>query len=53
LDEPVQIREGGTGFMMINRNTFEKYAAAYPELSYLPDHIRTENFDGTREITLL
>jgi hypothetical protein len=51
LDEPVQIREGGTGFMMINRNTFEKYAAAYPELSYLPDHIRTENFDGTREIT--
>lgn len=51
IDEPVQIREGGTGFMMIHRNTFEKYAEAYPELKYLPDHVRTEHFDGTREIT--
>jgi hypothetical protein len=51
VDEPVQIREGGTGFMMIHRNTFERYALAYPELSYLPDHVRTEHFDGTREIT--
>jgi hypothetical protein len=51
VDEPVQIREGGTGFMMIHRNTFEKYALAYPELNYLPDHVRTEHFDGTREIT--
>lgn len=51
LDEPVEIREGGTGFMMIHRETFLKYAKAYPELSYLPDHIRTEHFDGTREIT--
>jgi hypothetical protein len=50
LDEPVEISEGGTGFMLIPRNIFEKYKAAYPELSYKPDHIRTENFDGSREI---
>ena len=51
LDEPVQVSEAGTGFMLIPRSVLEKYAAAYPELSYLPDHIRTKNFDGTREIT--
>lgn len=51
IDEPVKIREGGTGFMMIHREVFEKYAAAYPELRYLPDHVRTAHFDGTREIT--
>jgi hypothetical protein len=37
--------------MMIHRETFVKYAEAYPELKYLPDHVRTEHFDGTREIT--
>ncbi len=51
IDEPVKIREGGTGFMMIHRSVFEKYAKAYPELSYIPDHVRTEHFDGSREIT--
>lgn len=51
LLEPVEIREGGTGFMMIHRSVFEKYAAAYPELKYRPDHIRSANFDGSREIT--
>ena len=51
IDEPVEIREGGTGFMMIHRDTLIKYAEAYPELKYLPDHVRTEHFDGTREIT--
>lgn len=51
IDEPVRVKEAGTGFMMIDRKVFEKYAKAYPELSYLPDHVRTEHFDGTREIT--
>lgn len=50
LGEPVEILEAGTGFMMIRRNTFEKFAAAYPQQSYKPDHVRTEHFDGTREI---
>jgi hypothetical protein len=51
VDEPVEIKEGGTGFMMISREALEKYAEAYPELKYKPDHVRTEHFDGTREIT--
>lgn len=50
LAEPLEIGEGGTGFMLIPRETLEKYKASYPELSYKPDHARTENFDGSREI---
>ena len=50
INQPVEVREGGTGFMMIRRKTFEQIAAAYPSLSYRPDHVRTEAFDGSREI---
>lgn len=50
LGEPVEVLEAGTGFMMIRRNTFEKFNEAYPHLLYKPDHVRTEHFDGTREI---
>lgn len=50
IGEPVEVREIGTGFMMVRRKTFEDYAKAYPELSYKPDHVRTEHFDGSREI---
>lgn len=50
IHKPVEVMELGTGFMMIRRRTFEKYAEAYPELSYKPDHVRTAHFDGTREI---
>ena len=50
LDQPAEVLEAGTGFMMIRRNTFEKYLEAYPNIMYKPDHIRTENFDGQREI---
>jgi len=48
--QPVEVLEAGTGFMMIRRNTFEKYQAAYPSRWYKPDHVRTEAFDGTRMI---
>lgn len=51
IDEPVEVSEAGTGFMLIPRSTLEKYRDAYPQLRYLPDHVRTKNFDGTREIT--
>ena len=51
INEMVEIMEGGTGFMMIDKKAFVKYAEAYPELRYLPDHTRTESFDGSREIT--
>jgi len=50
LGEPTEVLEAGTGFMMIRRNTFEKFAATYPHQAYKPDHVRTEHFDGTREI---
>jgi hypothetical protein len=50
LGEPVEVLESGTGFMMIKRATFEKYAATYPQYSYKPDHVRTAHFDGSREI---
>lgn len=50
LGEPVEVSEAGTGFMMIRRSTFEKYQKAYPELMYKPDHVRTAEFDGSREI---
>ncbi len=50
IDEPVEVMEAGTGFMMIRRSTFAKYDEAYPELMYKPDHVRTEAFDGSREI---
>jgi hypothetical protein len=50
LGEPVEVMEIGTGFMMVRRKTFEDYAKAFPHQSYKPDHVRTEHFDGTREI---
>ena len=50
LGEPVEVLEAGTGFMMIRRNTFEKFAEAYPQQLYKPDHVRTEHFDGSRQI---
>lgn len=50
LGEPVEVLESGTGFMMIRKSALEKYAARYPELTYRPDHVRTEAFDGSREI---
>jgi hypothetical protein len=50
VDQPVEVLEGGTGFMMIRRDVFLKFAAAYPELKYTPDHVRTKSFDGSRQI---
>lgn len=50
ISEPAEVLEGGTGFMMIRKPTFEKFAESYPDLMYKPDHIRTAAFDGSREI---
>lgn len=50
LGEPVEVLEIGTGFMMARKNTFNKFAAAFPNYSYKPDHVRTAAFDGSREI---
>lgn len=50
IDEPVEVAEAGTGFMLIPRTALEKYEVAYPQFKYKPDHMRTANFDGSRRI---
>jgi len=50
IDEPIEVLEAGTGFMMIKRSVFERYAKKYPHGYYLPDHARNENFDGSRQV---
>jgi len=50
---PAEVSELGTGFMMIRRETLEKFKVAYEsKKSYKPDHVRTEHFDGRREIIM-
>lgn len=50
IGEPCEVLEGGTGFMLIQRKVFEAYNENYPQMLYKPDHVRTANFDGSREI---
>lgn len=50
IGEPVEVLEAGTGFMMVRKDTFKKFNEKFPQYSYRPDHIRTEHFDGSREI---
>ena len=52
ISEPVEVLEIGTGFMMITKNALKKFMAKYPQYMYKPDHVRTEHFDGTREIMM-
>jgi hypothetical protein len=52
IHRPVKVLELGTGFLMISREALMKWQAAYPEKTYLPDHNRSEHFDGRREIGL-
>jgi len=51
VDEPVEVKEGGTGFMLIKRTAFNLFDDKYPQQRYKPDHVRTAHFDGSREIT--
>ena len=50
VTEPLEVMEIGTGFMMVKRDVFAKYAEAYPEYRYKPDHVGQANFDGSRYI---
>lgn len=52
LGEPCEVLEIGTGFMMITKDAMKKFAEKYPQYNYKPDHVRTEHFDGTREIMM-
>jgi hypothetical protein len=37
LDEPLEVKETGTGFMMVQRHVFLAIAEAHPELTYVDD----------------
>ena len=48
--DPLEVLEIGTGFMMVKREVFPKFAEAFPQLRYKPDHVGQAHFDGTRYI---
>ena len=50
INQPVEVLETGTGFMMIRKKTFQNFQTAFPSAWYRPDHVRTEHFDGTRMV---
>ena len=50
INEPVEVLEIGTGFMLVKKETLVKFAEKFPQYYYRPDHVRTEAFDGSREI---
>jgi hypothetical protein len=51
ISEPCEVLEIGTGFMMITKAAMQKFYDTYKDqYSYKPDHVRTEHFDGSREI---
>lgn len=50
VSDPLEVMEIGTGFMMVQREVFQKYEKAYPEYRYKPDHVGQAHFDGTRYI---
>jgi hypothetical protein len=50
VSEPLEVMEIGTGFMMIKREVFPKWAEKYPEYKYKPDHVGQAHFDGSRYI---
>lgn len=50
INEPCEVLEIGTGFMMVKRDVFTKWKDAYPQFHYKPDHNRSEMFKGDRYI---
>jgi len=50
IDEPVEVLEIGTGFMMVAKSAMQKFTDAHKQYMYRPDHVRTEHFDGSRLI---
>ncbi len=41
IDQPVEVTQAGTGFMMIRRETFDRYRAHHPSRGYRPDRVAT------------
>lgn len=52
LNEIFPVSEAGTGFMMITRKVFDDIRKDRPDLLYKPDHARSKEFNGEREIML-
>jgi glycosyltransferase involved in cell wall biosynthesis len=52
ISEPCEVLEIGTGFMMVRRAAMVKFRDSFPQYMYRPDHVRTEHFDGSREIMM-
>jgi hypothetical protein len=52
IGEPCEVLEIGTGFMMVAKSAMQKFIDSYPQYMYRPDHVRTEAFDGSREIMM-
>jgi len=53
LNQPVEVLEIGTGFMMVSKKAMQKFYDDYKDrYLYTPDHVRTEHFDGSRKILM-
>jgi hypothetical protein len=52
ISDPCEVLEIGTGFMMVTKNAMQKFFDSYQQYMYKPDHVRTEHFDGSREIMM-
>jgi hypothetical protein len=53
ISEPCEVLEIGTGFMMVSKKAMNKFFEHYKsQYMYKPDHVRTEHFDGSREIMM-
>lgn len=50
VNEPLEVLELGTGYMLVKREVFDKFKEQYPRLNYKPDHVGQANFDGSRYI---
>ena len=45
LDRPVQVKEAGTGFMLISREVLDKFKQTYYNRRYISDMVRSETVD--------
>lgn len=52
LNEPAEVMEIGTGFMMVRRKAFQLFDEKFPEYKFTPDHVRSKAFDGHKQIML-
>jgi hypothetical protein len=50
MNEPMEVMELGTGFMLIQRHVFEEWDRQHPEYLYTPDSFRSKSFDGSSKI---